>query len=91
MNDSKTHFMIFGLNNVHENLASIKFDNQVVHRANEVRYLGIIIDDKLCWKPHINCICDKLTEGVGMLQMCNSTFPRKCILAIYYSFVLPYL
>ena len=87
LNDSKTHFMIFGLNDVHENLASTKFDNHVVHRVNEVRYLGIIIDDKLCWKPHINCIRDKLFKGVGMLKMYYSIFPRKCIQTIYYSYV----
>ena len=48
LNDSKTHFMIFGLNDVHKNPAPTKFDNHVVHIVNEVRYLGIIIDDKLC-------------------------------------------
>ena len=90
LNDSKTHFMILGLNNVNENQASIKFDNHV-HRVNEVHYLGIIIDDKLCWKPHINCIRDKLAQGIGMLKICYSIFPRKCLLTIYYSFVLPYL
>ena len=42
------HFMIFGLNNVHKNLPPTKFDNHVVHIVNEVRYLGIIINDKLC-------------------------------------------
>ena len=33
------------------------------------KYLGLIIDDELCWKPHI---CDKLLKYIAIFyRMCN--------------------
>jgi hypothetical protein len=45
LNDSKTHFVIFGLSkNIHD-CDSIVFDRHTVKRVHELRYLGIVIDD----------------------------------------------
>ena len=62
-----------------------------MNRVNSVRYLGLIIDDTLTWKSHIECIRDKLTKGLGMLKLCYSYMPKLCLINIYNSFILPYL
>jgi hypothetical protein len=90
LNSNKTKFIVFGTCG-HDNLSSIVFDTHTVHRVSEIRYLGIIIDEKLCWKSHINCVRDKLAKGIGMLKMCYSLLPKSCLLLVYYSFLLPYL
>ena len=90
MNDSKTHFIVFGpVGN--DNIDTIIFDDHVVKRVNEIRYLGIIIDDHLCWKSHINCVRDKVVRGVGMLTMSYMCLPKQCLLTIYYLFIQSYL
>jgi hypothetical protein len=103
LNDSKTHFLIFGFNETcdynalrfdnHESCDynALRFDNHTVKRVNEVRYLGVVIDDKLCWKSHIDYVRDKVAKGVGMIKMCYSCLPKQCMLAVYHSFVLPFL
>ena len=59
----------------------------ITKRVNEIRYLGIIIDDHLCWKSHINCVRDKVARGVGMLKMSYMCLSEQCLLTIYYSFI----
>ena len=69
LNDNKTHFIIFGpVGN--DNIDIIIFDDHIVKRVNEIRYLGIIIDDHLCWKSQINCVHDKVARGVGKCLIC---------------------
>ena len=90
LNDSKTHFIVFGpVGN--DNIDTIIFDDHIVKRVNEIRYLGIIIHDHLCWKSHINCVRDKVARGVGMLKMSYMCLPKQCLLTIYYSFIQSYL
>ena len=90
LNDSKTHFFVFGpVGN--DNIDTIIFDDNTVKRVNEIPYLGIIIDDHLCWKSHINCVRDKVARGVGMLKMSYTCLPKQCLLTIYYSFIQSYL
>jgi len=89
LNDSKTHFVIFGYNDNKYNV--LMFDNHIVQRVSNVRYLGIIIDEKLSWKLHIDSVCKKLSKGIGMMKKCYSIFPKHCLLTIYYSFILPHL
>ena len=36
--------------------------------VTEHRYLGILINDKLSWHPHINQLCHKANQLLGFLQ-----------------------
>ena len=41
----------------------ITIGKHTIEQANQIKYLGIIFDQKLCWKPHIRRICTKLSKG----------------------------
>ena len=53
LNRKKTNYMIFSKR---RNLSPIelKINNITIKRVNETKFLGVIIDDKLTWKSHIN-------------------------------------
>ena len=40
----------------------------LLNRANQVKYLGIIIDHKLNWVQHITYIKNKIAKGIGIKQ-----------------------
>ena len=56
-----------------------------------VRYLGIIIDNNLFWKHHIDHIAIKMSRTVGLICKLRRFLPRHTLLTIYRSVVAPYL
>ena len=60
LNMDKSKYMIIGNK---KNTASVEFslkmNEKKLERCFDYKYLGIIIDDKLSWKAHIQYICKK--------------------------------
>ena len=56
-----------------------------------VRYLGIIIDNNLSWKHHIDHVAIKMSRTVGLIRKLRHFLPRHTLLTIYRSLVAPYL
>lgn len=67
LNSDKCEFMCFSPNNVLKP-TDIRFKNQPVRFASSVRYLGLIIDDKLDWKEHLKEIRKKILAYIAMLR-----------------------
>ena len=47
---------------------SLKIEDDDVGRCSTYKYLGLIIDDKLNWKPHIDYTCKKVSKACGILS-----------------------
>ena len=59
LNINKTEFMITeSTQNVLKfgNLIAIRIDDQLIKRVVHVKYLEIIVDDRLTWKEHVDYI-----------------------------------
>ena len=69
---------------------TLNFDDHIAQRSVSVIYLGIIFDEQLNFKLHINAR-DKIAKGIGMISMCCYFMPRNCLISVHNSFVLPYL
>ena len=53
---AKTEFLLFR-NKLSKNRNfnfALRLNNKTLHESNGIKYLGILIDNKLNWKPHIN-------------------------------------
>ena len=62
LNMMKTEFMIIGsTQNVLKfgDMIAIRIDDQLIKRVAHVKYLGIIVDDQLTWKEHVDYISKK--------------------------------
>lgn len=70
---------------------SIKINNLSIKQVEQIKFLGVIIDDKLLWKPHVYDVCTKLSKLNGVLykiRYCLTSFSLK---QIYLSLVHQYL
>ena len=98
LNIKKTNFVIFrpAQRKLTYHPKIMIFDNDqnknVALECKEfVRYLGIIIDNNLSWKHHIDHVAIKMSRTVGLICKLRHFLPRHTLLTIYRSLVAPYL
>ena len=56
-----------------------------------IKYLGVLIDQNLSWKYHIDFIVTKISKNVGLIAKLRHSVPPSILLNIYKSLVHPYL
>ena len=56
-----------------------------------VKYLGLLLDDNLSWKPHIDYISTKISKGIGIIARLRHLVPFSTLLNIYRSLIEPYI
>ena len=56
--------MIIGNRLGARNSFNLLINSNIIHRSNTVKYLGVILDNKLTWQPHIDNISKKTLENV---------------------------
>ena len=65
-------------------------DGQEVKRVKLVKYLGLMVDDKLAWDQHIDYISSKVIRGIGILKRIRLFIPRVSLLLLYRTLIEPY-
>ena len=86
INLKKTNYMII-TNKLYKpniNIANIQY-------KSHIKYLGVYLDDKLNWSPHIQHVNNKLAKNSGILRILRNYFSLKMLRQIYYSLVFPYI
>ena len=56
-----------------------------------IKYLGIMIDTNLNWKPKIHHIVKKIKRSIGLLLKIRHYVMEKLLVSLYYSLIYPYL
>ena len=60
INYKKTNYMIITKRKINKSLFKIKIGQNEIIQKDYVKYLGIIIDNKMNWTQHINYLKAKL-------------------------------
>ena len=93
LNTSKSNLMIFCNKNKRytKEEAKIFIDNVELSQVSSIKFLGVIVDEKLTWKCHIELVCKKTMRSIGILSRIRSLVNQSCILTCYYSLIYPYI
>ena len=72
------------------------FDNEKNRRVtlehkSYIKYLGVLIDENLSWKNHLDCVITKISKTIGMIAKLRHFVPSSVLTNIYKSLILPYL
>ena len=62
-------------------------DGITLERKTVTKSLGIILDESVTWKAHINIISTKISKSIGILYRARLIIPRKQLNQLYFSFV----
>ena len=88
INLTKSYFMNFG-NKSHSKKSSknlkLFLNNTEVKEVDEIKFLGIIIDNKLSWGPHITHLSKKLSSCIGALNRMKHAIPEKLNYSLYHT------
>ena len=90
LNLDKTKCMIFS-NAIDRLPMNIVLDGKVLEVVSTMKFLGLTIDNKLSWKPHIDNVCRTISQNIGLINKVKYYFPKPTLLMLYSSLILPYL
>ena len=77
--------------NIDTNSCKIQFNNINITRVKQTQFLGIIIDEHMSLKYHIEYLCNKISKTSGiLLRTCQMLFGNTLYL-LYNSLIKPYL
>ena len=69
LNIGKSPYMIFDKQKHRSIQLEIKIENQEIEHTCKTKFLGVIIDQKLIWKPHVALMSGKIAaRGIGMIN-----------------------
>ena len=69
----------------------IYIKNHIIDRVTVTKFLGILIDEGLNWKEHINLIKSKLSKTVSIVGRCNNILDKEALYILYCTLFLPYI
>ena len=70
LNLKKTNFNLFGnkLTDISTCTARIQIDGCQIDQVTKIKFLGVIIDEKLNWKYHICQLSSTLSSNFGIIN-----------------------
>ena len=89
VNLTKTNSRLF-TNKREGRILNIKAHNTILEQKSECKFLGIIIDDDISWKAHINYISCKISKTIALLRFLRYTFPKHISKTLYMTLIYPY-
>ena len=91
INYSKTSYIIF-TNKKKNNLEfNISMENNQLQRVLHIKYLGIVIDEKLKWRQHIETLRTKISRASYILSKLRHYVDLNTLKLTYYNLVYPFL
>ena len=91
ININKSNYIIFTPRQRRQMLdLSVEINNHKLVRVKETTFLGIILDEHLCWKSHISHIASKVSKSIGIIYKSSFCLTRSALRTLYFAFVYPY-
>lgn len=69
----------------------LDIDNQQIERVSEMKYLGVIIDEKLTFKPNTEFAKKKIAKKVYFLQRMKRRIDKDTKLTLYKTLIVPHI
>ena len=69
----------------------ICYNTARISLSDSSKYLGVILDKKLNFQPHLLSLNKRVSRSVGILSKLRYFFPSSTLLLLYHALVLPHL
>ena len=72
-------------------LNDLSFGGQIIEWVNEFKYLGLVLNNRMTYSSHIDRICTKVSQYIGVFYNLTKILPKDILLLLYHAFILPHL
>ena len=86
LNISKTSYVTFS-----KSTTSLNIGIEHITKVPHVKFLGVIIDERLEWKNHIDICKNKLSSCIYAINSFKNAMPTIQLKTLYYTLIHPYL
>ena len=83
---TKTCYSLFGLKSINNVDICVIIDNCKLQHVCSCKYLGVIIDEQLNWREHIDHVYGKLIKFTGLFYKIRYLMSWKILTMLYFSF-----
>ena len=92
LNVAKTEFIIFKPPRKQLRFRiTLRLNGKLLFESCKIKYLGLILDDKLTWKHHINELRKKLCRSIGVMYRLKRFCSENILKSIYFSLIHSYI
>ena len=93
LNVKKTKMMVFHYRqrNIDNIIPKLEINGIAIERVKQFNFLGIILDEHMSWKPHINKVACKIARTIGTINRLKRFLPQSILKMLYNSLILPHL
>ena len=90
LNASKTKCMIISSANTRADV-NVQIDGETIECVREIKYLGVIIDDMLTFKSHIDNVIKKVAKKYGIMCRLKNELTVTSKILLYKSLISPHI
>ena len=98
MNLEKSCFMYFTKtssndenDNENDNIPPIMIGATEIKRVSEIKFLGVVIDEKLSWDAHVKSLTKKLASCTESINRIAASIPKTLYMNLYYTLFESYI
>ena len=74
-----------------EHNTNLNLNGKIIRTSDSLKILGVTIDNNINFNEHINNVCDKASQRVGVIMRLRNLIPTTAKLVLLKSAILPYL
>ena len=95
VNSAKTKYLLFTPRKSNYSVSNTSFEihfrNNTIEKVSSIRFLGVIINENLSWKEHMNMVKRKIRSSLGSIMRIKPCLTTKAMLILYNSLLLSHL
>ena len=95
LNAGKTKHILFcrpsKIDDLPLHLPALTINNKDVIRENNINFLGVIVNETLSWKNHIETVENKIAKNIGILYKAKPFLKLKSLKQLYFCFINSYI
>jgi len=87
LNYNKTHCLQFNTKNSRDYDLKLNYQGNYVKSSTSTKFWGLIIDDSLLWKAHIDQMMSKLNSACFVMETIQATMSQETLRQVYFAYV----
>ena len=91
LNIHKSKFMLYYKPPKRVPILVLKINNTEITSVDTLIFLGLLINKKLNWKPHVEKTAGKISKAIGVINRLKFVVPQNILVTLYNSIILSHL